>query len=84
MANAVAGLLEVAEYFPKKSLCHLTDQAAYNPFSKVAEELKNINPVKGTPILHFSKHLPQLRWNQEHHSNLIATNSPYIAGAKSL
>lgn len=67
--NVIAGLLGVSGYFAKKCLCYLSDQGAYNPFSKVAEELKNVNLIiRGNPVLHFSKRLPQL-------SDLIKNNT---------
>lgn len=55
MAEAVSGLLGVSGYFPKKLLCYLSDQVAYNPFSNVSVELKNINLIiKEALLLHFS------------------------------
>lgn len=85
MAKAVSGLLGVSRYFPKKLLCYLSDQAAYNPFSKVSVELKNINLIiKEIPLLHFSVPAPPLWCNQEWHRNLIAPSSLCIAAARTL
>lgn len=73
LAKAISGLLGVSGNFPKKSLCYLSDRVAYNPFSEVSVELKNINLIiRETPLLHFPVLAPPFWCNQEWHRNLIA------------